>query len=315
MIIHLLIKLILIYYLYEKWKITKNKRWDRTAQTVATAELLLDPYYRTFEGFLVLIEKEWMQYGHQFALRYGHGDGNFKESQRSPIFPQWLDVVYQLLALFPNHFEFNDDLLIVILDELYSCRFGSFLFNSLKERRENNIFETTAQLWTFLIDYKSLFTNRNYKMRKRPIVPDITNVRLQLWSKAYLKMKTHLVREFVVFERRVHDKKEENDVSNGDSDFKKKKRSNHANEISSHKGSSRKEETEEEEKKTIEKFISSIPPGARLSRSLVHGSDEEKKRLSLNPNNNKPSKVSKKEEITSEPSMRQRSHTSSTRKK
>ena len=33
--------------------------WDRTAQICAIAELALDPYFRTIEGFLILIEKEW----------------------------------------------------------------------------------------------------------------------------------------------------------------------------------------------------------------------------------------------------------------
>lgn len=33
--------------------------WDRTSQLTALAQLLLDPYYRTFEGYKILIEKEW----------------------------------------------------------------------------------------------------------------------------------------------------------------------------------------------------------------------------------------------------------------
>ncbi|PVU97809.1 hypothetical protein BB559_001886 [Furculomyces boomerangus] len=46
--------------------------WDRTAQLTSLAQLCLDPYYRTIEGFLILIEKEWVRFGHQFSLRNGH---------------------------------------------------------------------------------------------------------------------------------------------------------------------------------------------------------------------------------------------------
>jgi len=45
--------------------------WDRTSQIVALAMLLGDPYYRTIDGFELLIEKEWLSYGLQFHLRHG----------------------------------------------------------------------------------------------------------------------------------------------------------------------------------------------------------------------------------------------------
>ena len=47
--------------------------WDRTSQLCSLTGILLDPYYRTMNGFQVLIEKDWMRFGFQFAVRLGQG--------------------------------------------------------------------------------------------------------------------------------------------------------------------------------------------------------------------------------------------------
>ncbi|MGH0136053.1 UNVERIFIED_CONTAM: hypothetical protein FKN15_030993 [Acipenser sinensis] len=103
--------------------------WDRTAQLTSLSMLMLDSYYRTMTGFQVLVQKEWISFGHKFSSRIGHGDKNHADADRSPIFVQFIDCVWQMTKQFPTAFEFNELFLMTILDNLYSCRFGTFLYN------------------------------------------------------------------------------------------------------------------------------------------------------------------------------------------
>lgn len=86
--------------------------WDRTPQIVALAELMLDPYYRTFDGFRLLIQREWLDFGHKFADRCGNHPCNEDLNERCPVFLQWLDCVQQLLKQYPNEFEFDSTYLV-----------------------------------------------------------------------------------------------------------------------------------------------------------------------------------------------------------
>ena len=60
--------------------------WDRTAQLTSLAMVMLNGYYRTIRGFEVLVEEEWLSFGHRFQLRVGHGDKNHADADRSPVF-------------------------------------------------------------------------------------------------------------------------------------------------------------------------------------------------------------------------------------
>ncbi len=96
--------------------------------------MILDPYYRTIEGFQALIEKEWLSFGHKFNDRCGHIQGDGKEM--APVFTQFLDAIWQLTQQFPQYMEFNERYLLTIHDHVHSCQFGTFIGNCEKDRKD-----------------------------------------------------------------------------------------------------------------------------------------------------------------------------------
>jgi len=136
--------------------------WDRTTQLCSLAELIMDPYYRTIEGFEVLIEKEWLSFGHKFDQRIGHTNQNYKDDQRSPIFLQWLDCVWQIQNQFPEAFEFTPNFLHILYSHVISCCFGTFLFNSETERMQARIRSKTISLWSHMNFHIDGFKRKNF---------------------------------------------------------------------------------------------------------------------------------------------------------
>ncbi|KAI9770153.1 MAG: hypothetical protein M1840_003603 [Geoglossum simile] len=237
--------------------------WDRTSQLSSLSQICLDPYYRTLEGFIVLVEKDWLSFGHMFRHRSGHlssekwfvthneglvgptvgggsnssGGGNplehallsakgffnkdngsresvadsdgemisYSESQKvagvasttgerevtkvretSPVFHQFLDATYQLLYQHPTRFEFNERFLRRLLYHLYSCQYGTFLYNSEKERLESGVKDKTRSVWDYFVSRKEQFLNDSYdggaidereRGRERLIFPSPDEVR------------------------------------------------------------------------------------------------------------------------------------------
>lgn len=222
--------------------------WDRTSQLSALAQIMLDPYYRTIEGFIVLVEKDWLSFGHMFRLRSGHlnhedwfvvqkdafagskvqpgeNDGRgdafqtvFSGAKRffnqnkedaelatvseiasgkvvddeatttrmvSPVFHQFLDCTYQLLRQNPTRFEFNERFLRRLLYHLYSCQYGTFLYNSEKQRKDARAAERTSSVWDYFLCRKPEFTNPDYdgtiddhvKGQERIILPRLKEIR------------------------------------------------------------------------------------------------------------------------------------------
>ena len=96
-------------------------------------------------------------------------------SSRSPVFLQFIDCVWQVLSQFPHAFEFNEHFLTLILDHLYSCLFGTFLYNSEKERQQNEVKKHTQSIWSFVNQNRKMFLNAMYNPdadgKKHVIIP------------------------------------------------------------------------------------------------------------------------------------------------
>lgn len=161
--------------------------WDRTPQLTSLASLLLDPFYRTIKGFCILIEKEWISFGHKFSERVGHGDKNYGDEQRAPIFIQFLDCVYQLWTQFPCSFEFNIKYLICLADEVYICRYGTFLYDSESLKREKKIKEKTPSLWSYILSNIDEFTNPLYEAGEEVLYANTTSKKLLIWNDYYMR--------------------------------------------------------------------------------------------------------------------------------
>lgn len=244
--------------------------WDRTSQISALSQICLDPYYRTLEGFVVLVEKDWLSFGHMFRHRSGHlsseewfeienervGGGNrraesstitgsaattgnnfqnsllsqarglfnirndsresldseadntggegspqqsrstkshkvTKVSETSPVFHQFLDATYQLLYQYPTRFEFNERFLRRLLYQLYSCQYGTFLYDSERERVEAKVRERTTSVWSHFLARREDFLNPQYDPtvddkiigKERLLFPDVKKVRW--WPELY----------------------------------------------------------------------------------------------------------------------------------
>ena len=169
-----------------------SEGWDRTPQLVSISQILLDPYFRTFEGFAILFEKDFVSFGHKFAIRSGITENKFKKKTNQVIL-QYLDCVYQLLMQFPSEFEFTSEFLLFIAKYYDTNLFGTFLFDNEKQREEKHAKTETASIWTYLLgehfENKEKYLNRLYDKEKvtKILTPHYAYYDYVLWTDYFLR--------------------------------------------------------------------------------------------------------------------------------
>nr|XP_054484330.1 myotubularin-related protein 6 isoform X2 [Agelaius phoeniceus] len=135
----------------------------------------------------VLIEKDWISFGHKFSDRCCQLDGDPKEI--SPVFTQFLESVWNLTEQFPQAFEFNEAFLLQIHEHVHSCQFGNFLGNCQKEREELKLKEKTYSLWPFLLAEQKKYQNPLYNPDFSPeltlLEPNTVSFNFKFWRNMY----------------------------------------------------------------------------------------------------------------------------------
>eukprot|EP00933_Yihiella_yeosuensis_P073615 TRINITY_DN8231_c1_g3_i3.p1 TRINITY_DN8231_c1_g3~~TRINITY_DN8231_c1_g3_i3.p1 ORF type:complete len:673 (+),score=159.83 TRINITY_DN8231_c1_g3_i3:493-2511(+) len=155
--------------------------WDRTAQVKSLSMMCLDSYYRTQEGFLVLIQKEWCSFGHRFRTRLALGERPTQEF--SPVFIQWLECVFQLVQQFPNAFEFSTSVLLRLAHEVFTNCYGTFLCDNELERSQK-VAPHTLSLWSVLLEPSQVGTwrNPNYVQSRKPLHLSACQANYVIWE-------------------------------------------------------------------------------------------------------------------------------------
>jgi hypothetical protein len=150
--------------------------WDRTTQISSLSQLLIDPFYRTFHGFQVLICKDWLSFGHKFK------DRSSNTSDGSPIFLQFLDAVHQILIQNTKEFQFSNKYLLFLAAAVYSGKYGTFMTDCEKDLRQ--FCSNTVSVWK---EENQEFFNADYSPSTSEVLTIKTHVSsLTFWSYFYL---------------------------------------------------------------------------------------------------------------------------------
>eukprot|EP01133_Synstelium_polycarpum_P006574 gene6574-7630_t len=150
------------------------------------AQLVLDPFYRTFRGLQVLVQKEWCAFGYAFGAQ-------FKANSQGPVgFVLFCDAVIQLIHQYPTDFEFNEAAILFLCEQSFNGRYGTFLIQNHKDSESLNLHNTTKPVWSALSASIDRYLNPFYKAYSLSALPikQFNYDNLYFWSEFYTRWTT-----------------------------------------------------------------------------------------------------------------------------
>ncbi|KRX97688.1 Tyrosine-protein kinase CSK [Trichinella pseudospiralis] len=142
---------------------------DGCCVIASLVQICCDPFYRTIDGFEMLIRKEWLAFSHPFASRlHGLTSAGRSDEELAPFFLLFLDCVFQLLVQYPTDFQFTEHYLIAMWDLSLTGLVVSFSTNCLRDRIDYHHSDDHTDYWTefYHDDYRQFFKNSCYLFAK-----------------------------------------------------------------------------------------------------------------------------------------------------
>jgi len=163
---------------------------DDDVVIVSLLQICLDHYYRTFNGFCALIEKEWAENNFYWSSTQGNAlDPKPKGEATCPVVaPQFLfflNCVWLMLQERGWLFQFTEELLLFLADSSSNGRFGTF------NRSTEETSKGYPSVWEFLKRQKKSYLNpfykESYRLDPSALLFECLEPKLPIWTALFLR--------------------------------------------------------------------------------------------------------------------------------
>lgn len=128
---------------------------------VSLCQIMVDPFFRTIPGFLVLLDKEWLRGSFPFhaSLSLPEDSRISAPIQYNSLFFLFISCLFELLHLYPREFNWTERFLMACLDSIYSPEWATF-DPTIKK----------GSFWDFMLTQNHTFFNSAFLSSTRKIL-------------------------------------------------------------------------------------------------------------------------------------------------